>query len=130
MSKLSKFEKVPKKALNPQKIDSFTARLLLKGLKHEYDAVSTDGGAYKLGKEMAEKASSQEDVQEAIEESQKAGYKIGIKVTLRDDNEVGEIISYNQTTSGFYPGDRYPLIVKFPKRGTFEYGINSLDIAK
>lgn len=70
-----------------------------------------------------------ESAAQAIAAAQALGFTVGAKVTLRPgsfrDNEVGEVVGYNDYDSLFYPGSRYPLRVKFAQ-GTFEYALTEV----
>jgi len=83
----------------------------------------------KLVKEMHAKAPLSSEVQSSIALAIGAGYTITAPVVLAFDDayEVGEVIGYNTRCHGFYDGERYPVIVEFA-RGTFEYGIDQLDL--
>ena len=52
-----------------------------------------------------------------------------VKMSYDDKNEIGKVVGYNQSTGGFYPSSRYPVLVKF-ERGTFEYGLESLELVE
>jgi len=65
----------------------------------------------------------------AIREAKKIGFVIGVKTKILNDDEVGVIVGYNNDTSGFYPGSRYPILVKF-ERGTFEYAPGDLKLVQ
>ncbi|MFZ2193650.1 MAG: hypothetical protein WAV31_05390 [Candidatus Moraniibacteriota bacterium] len=55
------------------------------------------------------------------------GFVPGAKAKLSHDAEVGEVVGYNEAVGGFYPGSRYPVIIKFD-RGTFEYSLEQLEL--
>ncbi|MBI4114694.1 MAG: hypothetical protein HY445_02530 [Candidatus Niyogibacteria bacterium] len=65
----------------------------------------------------------------AIAEAKKRGFRPGTKAKLTHENEVGEVIGYNETADGPYPGSRYPILIKF-KRGTYEYDLDQLELIK
>jgi hypothetical protein len=69
-------------------------------------------------------------ISQAIDEAVAAGFTVGTKVILKGHpSDVGEVIKHrHNATEMLYDGVRYPLLVKFPNRGTFEYGIESLEI--
>jgi len=81
-----------------------------------------------LGK-LEKEPDGERKMRSAIADAKEKGFVIGAKVKLLKDKEVGEVVGYNEATGGFYPGSRYPLIVKF-ERGTFEYGPGLLKLAK
>jgi hypothetical protein len=68
-----------------------------------------------------------EKTTQAIKKAEALGFKIGVFVKLCSDPEIGKVVGYNKINDGFYPGDMYPVLVKF-KRGIFEYGPNDLEI--
>lgn len=65
----------------------------------------------------------------AIREVKKMGFVIGTKAKISNDDEAGVIVGYNNNTDGFYPGSRYPILVKF-ERGTFEYAPDDLKLVQ
>jgi len=74
----------------------------------------------------------EKSMEQIINEAIEAGFTIGANVILKGHpSDVGEVIKHRrEATTGLYNGQRYPLLVKFPVRGTFEYGIESLDIVQ
>ena len=64
-----------------------------------------------------------------IAKAKELGFVPGAKVKLSHDPEVGEMVEYNEETGGFYPGSRYPVIIKF-ERGTYEYSLEQLVLVK
>jgi len=60
-----------------------------------------------------------------VAKAKELGFVPGAKVKLSHDAEVGEVVSYNKAIGGFYPGSRYPVLIKF-ERGTFEYTLEQL----
>jgi len=67
------------------------------------------------------------NVEKAIEDAKAKDFVVGAKVRLKGVEEIGEVVGYNTANSGFYSGDRYPIIVRF-ERGKFEYGVESLEL--
>jgi hypothetical protein len=67
-----------------------------------------------LVKALKEKVLSEKEVFAAHEIYKQLGYVPGAFVQLYDKPDLGIIVDYNRSTSGFYDGERYPLIVKFP----------------
>ncbi len=65
----------------------------------------------------------------AIQAAKELGFIPGAKVKLSHGPEVGEIVGYNESVGGFYPGSRYPVLIEF-KRGTFEYVTDQLRLVK
>lgn len=106
---------------NQLPIDPTTARSFLES--------GLDERTYNLFKEMQAKRPSTATVDKAILSVMQQGYVEGAGVTLWNMAEVGTIVGYNRTSGGHYPGDRYPLIVRF-QRGTFEYGTEGLKLVR
>lgn len=80
--------------------------------------------------EMKAKEPTAEAVAEAIQNAREAGFVLGAKVKLQGggpDEEVGEVLGFNEQTLGLYNGVRYPIYVKW-ERGTFEYGPDALEL--
>lgn len=64
-----------------------------------------------------------------VAKAKEMGFVPGARVKLSHDREVGEVVGYNEAIGGFYPGSRYPVLIKF-ERGTFEYGLESIKLVK
>lgn len=63
-----------------------------------------------------------------VAKAKELGFVPGAKARMSHDAEAGEVVGYNQAVGGFYPGSRYPVIIKF-ERGTFEYSLDQLELA-
>jgi len=62
-----------------------------------------------------------------VAKAKELGFVPGAKAKLSHDAEVGEVVGYNEAVGGFYPGSKYPVLIKF-ERGTFEYGLEQLEL--
>lgn len=63
-----------------------------------------------------------------VAKAKELGFVPGAKAKLSHDPEIGEVLGYNEAIGGFYPGSRYPVIIKF-ERGTFEYSLEQIKLA-
>ncbi len=81
----------------------------------------------RLAKELKQ-GNTAENTKAAVDRARAAGFIPGASVRMIDNPEVGQVVGYNEALDGVYPGNRYPIVVQF-ERGTFEYGVESLELA-
>lgn len=96
-----------------------------KNPERTWDAVKS------LHQDMRGREPTPEAVAEAVKFAQEAGFVLEAPVRLQGNvnGEIGKVAGYNERTAGFYPGTRYPILVKF-ERGTFEYGPEVLELVR
>ncbi len=75
-----------------------------------------------LVKELKAKAPSEKEMSAAHSIYEKLGYVPGAFVRFKSKPDIIGVITQYNTSTGFYDGKRYPIIVQFPF-GTFEYSI-------
>lgn len=81
----------------------------------------------RLHKQMKEKEPSAIAVAHAISCAKEAGYVVGAKIRFILSDTCGVVMGYNNKTSGFYPGNIYPLLIS-SSRGNFEYALTDLTL--
>lgn len=97
-------------------MDGFTASALLEASKTDVQAAAN---LYKALNECSEGAPN-EAQKEWVESN------LNKRVKIKGTDHEGYILRLNKASSGFYPGGRYPVIVKLDIGYTFEYGIDSV----
>jgi hypothetical protein len=83
-----------------------------------------------LENKRPDKYHSKDEIPMPVEllEALKEDYPIGEKVILMlaDGNHKAEIAGYNMNSSGFYPGLRYPVLIKREDGKILEYGLEQI----
>jgi hypothetical protein len=79
-----------------------------------------------LMKELKE-PDGDEKMNNEVTKAKELGFIEGVKAKLSHTPEIGEVVGYNEAVGGFYPGSRYPVLIKF-ERGTFEYSLDQLEL--
>lgn len=65
----------------------------------------------RLYKEMKQDMSTKEELEVALADAE-ISFPIGCKVAVLGTGYLAEVVDYNRRLGGFYPGVRYPVIVK------------------
>lgn len=95
------------------------------GLNDLYKRYQGEGGHIDLraAKELSKVVISQEEIEAQKVTLIAEGYAEHARVSLSGSSErKGEIVGFNTNQSGFYPANRYPLLVKWDNESeVFEY---------
>jgi hypothetical protein len=72
-------------------------------------------------------------IEAAVKEARAKGYKKGVKVARVNNPykyEEGEIVAFNESPGGQFPGDTHPIAVVFPSTGdkVLKFGVDELKI--
>lgn len=106
-------------------VDSFTASMFLK-------AVSTGGPAAIDAVADMYKQVTSNDEGPTKEQAAAVNAMMNMRCKINYGSYTGTVIGLNSSTGGFYPGGRYPVIVKIDKtqdgatNQVFEYGLDEV----
>lgn len=113
-------------------IDPFTVSVLLKALE---SGANTDNVAdlYKMAMKSGPETPDAKE-QQSLFDSLALSHPLGTRVKIHG-TRVGTVVGYNRSTGGFYPGWRYPLILRFDavcfkdnRSSTFEHSSDELTV--